>query len=84
MNKFVAVVGTIFTILTVLASVLLAIFLSWCKWYGAAWVASHFITSINPVDIGSILFIVETIINICVTLMSMANKKEPETKTDKI
>ena len=50
--------------------------LRWCKWYGAAWLASHFITSINPVDIGSILFIVETIISICATLMSMSKNKE--------
>lgn len=55
---------------------LIEMILRWCKWYGAAWLASHFITSINPVDIGSILFIVETIISICATLMSMSKNKE--------
>lgn len=73
-------ISTLFTIVVYV----IAIVLRWCKWYGAAWVASHFITSINPIDVGSILFIVETIISICITLMSMANKKEPETKTEKI
>ena len=55
---------------------LIEMILRWCKWYGAAWLVSHFITSINPVDIGSILFIVETIISICVTLISMSKNKE--------
>ena len=55
---------------------LIDMILRWCKWYGAAWLASHFITSMNPVDIGSILFIVETIISICATLMSMSKNKE--------
>ena len=55
---------------------LIDMIIRWCKWYGAAWLASHFIASINPVDIGSILFIVETIISICATLMSMSKNKE--------
>lgn len=64
------------SILFAIVVCLIDMILRWCKWYGAAWLASHFITSINPVDIGSILFIVETIISICATLMSMSKNKE--------
>lgn len=64
------------SILFVIVVCLIEMILRWCKWYGAAWLASHLITSINPVDIGSILFIVETIISICATLMSMSKNKE--------
>lgn len=64
------------SMLFVIVVCLIEMILRWCKWYGAAWLASHFITSINPVDIGSILFIVETIISICATLMSMSKNKE--------
>ena len=64
------------SMLFVIVACLIEMILRWCKWYGAAWLASHFITSINPVDIGSILFIVETIISICATLMSMSKNKE--------
>lgn len=76
MKKFGSAVRTMVTILTALISILLSIFLNWCKWFGFAWVLSHFITSINPVDIGSILFIVGTIIRICVTLMFSSKNKE--------
>lgn len=64
------------SILFVIVVCLIEMILRWCKWYGAAWLVSHFITLINPVDIGSILFIVETIISICATLMSMSKNKE--------
>ena len=64
------------SILFVIVVCLIGMIRRWCKWYGAAWLVSHFITLINPVDIGSILFIVETIISICATLMSMSKNKE--------
>lgn len=66
----------VISMLFVIVVCLIEMILRWCKWYGAAWLVSHFIASINPVDIGSILFIVETIISICATLMSMSKNKE--------
>lgn len=64
------------SMLFVIVVCLIEMILRWCKWYGVAWLVSHFITLINPVNIGSILFIVETIISICATLMSMSKNKE--------
>ena len=61
MKKFGAAVGTILAMLVVLVSILLAFFLSWCKWFGAAWVLSH-LWNFDPIKVGTVLFVIANVI----------------------
>lgn len=54
-----------------------AFFLDWCKWFGFAWVLSHFFT-IEPVQVGTIIFIVIKIIFLCAKGILYFNKKDKE------
>lgn len=55
----------------------LAFFLDWCKWFGFAWVLSHFFI-IEPVQVGTIIFIVIKIIFLCAKGILYFNKKDKE------
>lgn len=61
MKKFGAAVGTILAMLVALASILLAFFLSWCKWFGAAWVLSH-LWNFDPIKVGTVIFVIANVI----------------------
>ena len=61
MKKFGAAVGTILAMLVALVSILLAFFLSWCKWFGAAWVLSH-LWNFDPIKVGTVLFVIANVI----------------------
>lgn len=77
------VVGAILYILIIIISMLFALLLSWCKWFGFAWVLAHIWESIDPVQIGTILFIVFFIIQICAKILENLDKKEDkETKNE--
>lgn len=54
-----------------------AFFLDWCKWFGFAWVLSHSF-SIEPVQVGTIIFIVFEIICLCAKGILYFNKKDKE------
>lgn len=61
MKKFGAAVGTILAMLAALVSILLAFFLSWCKWFGAAWVLSH-LWNFDPIKVGTMIFVIANVI----------------------
>lgn len=61
MKKFGAAVGTILAILVALVSILLAFFLSWCKWFGVAWVLSH-LWNFDPIRVGTVIFVIANVI----------------------
>ena len=61
MKKFGAAVGTILAMLAALVSILLAFFLSWCKWFGAAWVLSH-LWNFDPIKVGTVIFVIANVV----------------------
>ena len=73
MKKFGAAVGTILAILVALVLILLAFFLSWCKWFGAAWVLSH-LWNFDPIKIGTVIFVVA---NVIAFILNKITKKSP-------
>ena len=73
MKKFGAAVGTILAMLVVLVSILLAFFLSWCKWFGAAWVLSH-LWNFDPIKVGTVIFVIA---NVIAFVLNKIMKKSP-------
>ena len=73
MKKFGAAVGTILAMLVALVSILLAFFLSWCKWFGAAWVLSH-LWNFDPIKVGTVIFVIA---NMIAFVLNKIMKKSP-------